>query len=239
VDIPLARRRPEVTLHRGSPPANQPIRHDLRSARAVYCLGEQRRLIVPALEEPGPVQGYWDQQIGSGEDLAAGTVHPPSESGSRVGMVAMLESEQEAAAVLVVAQHCASLMPGRRLTRTAAANCVLAHGMGKGQTAKHAPGRREESNATPAPTAQRIWLIDDLAAGKAARWQHAVDERPTDPSQPIGSPRGKGCRCLHHDTSSACGRIRQLPSLFFRYCPRGPRFRDAAHTHLDQETPAY
>src|SRR6516165_511434 len=137
-------------------------------------------------------------------------------------MVAMLEPEQEAAAVLVVAQHRASLMPSRRLTRTVAANCILAHRMGKGQTAKHAPGRREESDATPAPTAQGIRLIDDLAAGKAVRRQHAVDERPADPSQPIGSPRGKGCRCLHHDTSSGCGRIRQLPSLFSRYCPRGP-----------------
>jgi len=134
----------------------------------------------------------------------------------------MLEPEQEAAAVLVVTQHRASLMPGRRLTRTVAANCILAHRMGKGQTAKHAPGRREESDATPAPTAQGIRLIDDLAAGKAVRRQHAVDERPADPSQPIGSPRGKGCRCLHHDTSSGCGRIRQLPSLFSRYCPRGP-----------------
>jgi len=51
-----------------------------RIAKAPWTL--QRRLIVPALEEPGPVQGYWDQQIGAGEDLAAGTVHPPSKRGS-------------------------------------------------------------------------------------------------------------------------------------------------------------
>src|SRR6516225_8401610 len=99
-------------------------------------------------------------------------------------MIAMLESEQEAAAVLVVTQHRTSLMPGRRFTRTVAANCILAHRMGKGQTAKHAPRRREESDATPAPTAEGIRLTDDLAAGKTARRQHAVDERPTDPSQP-------------------------------------------------------
>ena len=152
-----------------SPPANQPIRRDLRPAHGVHCLGKQRRLVVAALEESRPMQRYRDQQIGAREDLAARTVHPPPERGSRVGMVAMLEPEQEAAAVLVVTQHRASLIPGRPLTRTVAANCILSHRMGKGQTAKHAPRRREECDSTPAPPAQSIGLIDDLAAGKAAR----------------------------------------------------------------------
>jgi hypothetical protein len=74
--------------------------------------------------------------------------------------------------------------------------------MGKGETAEHAPRRREKGDPAPAPAAQRIRLLDDLTAGKAARRQHAVDDGPADSPQSVGRPGGKSCRCLHHDTSS-------------------------------------
>jgi hypothetical protein len=126
-----------------------------------------------------------------------------------VGMVAMLEPEQEAAAVFVVTQHGARLVPDGPPARAVPTDCILAHWMGKGQTTKHAPRRREEGDPAPAPAAQRIGLFDDLTTSKAAWRQHAIDERPTDPPQSVGSPGGKGCRGLHDDTSSGCGRIRQ------------------------------
>jgi len=208
-DIALARRRPEVTLCRCPPTANQPIGRDLGPARGTHRVSEQRRLVVAALEEPGPVQRHRDEQIGAREDLAAGTVHPFPKRGGRVSMVAVLEGEQQAAAVLVVAQHRARLMPSRRLSRTVATDRTFAHRMGKRQTAKHTPRRRKEGDPTPAACAQGIGLIDNLTTGQTARRQHTVDERPADPSQSIGRFGGKGCRSRHDDPSSGCPRVRQ------------------------------
>src|SRR5215468_10355079 len=116
-DVAFARRWPEVTLHRGSPPPKQPVRRDLGPARGMDCLGEQCRLVIAALEEPGPMQRHRDEQIGAGEYIAAGTLHPLPERCSRMGMVAMLEPEQEAPAVVVVPQHGARLIPDRPLAR--------------------------------------------------------------------------------------------------------------------------
>jgi hypothetical protein len=75
-DVAFARRRPEVPLHRGPPPPNQPVRRDLGPARSMHRPGEQRRLVIAALEEPGPMQRHRDEQIGAGEYISAGTLHP-------------------------------------------------------------------------------------------------------------------------------------------------------------------
>jgi len=111
-----------------------------------------------------------------------------------------------------------SLLPGRRLSRAVATDRILAHRMGKRQPAQRAPRRRKEGDPAPAAAAQRIGLIDDLTAGKAARRQHAVDERPTDPPQSIGRPGGKGCRDVHDGTSSGRGRFRQPVAERQRRC---------------------
>jgi hypothetical protein len=96
-------------------------------------------------------------------------------------MVAMLEPEQQAAAVLVISQYGARLVPDGPVARALATDSILTHRMGKGQTAKQTPRRREEGDPAPTPTTQRIRLFDHLATREAARRQHAVDKRPTDP----------------------------------------------------------
>ena len=99
------------------------------------------------------MQRHRDEQIGAGEYVSAGTLHPLPERCGRVGMVAMLEPEQEAPAVFVVTQHGARLVPDRPLARASPTDCILAHRMRKGQTAKHAPRRHEEGDPAPAPAA--------------------------------------------------------------------------------------
>src|SRR5262249_36783257 len=145
--------RAEVTLHRGPPAADQPIRCDLRSPGSVHRLGEERCLVVSSLKEPGPVQRHRNEKVSAGEHLAATTVHPPPECRRYVGAVPMLQPEPERSAVLVVSQPRTRLIPGRALARTAAANGIFAHRMGKRQTAKHAPGRGKEGDPAPAPAA--------------------------------------------------------------------------------------
>jgi len=175
----------------------------------MYRLGKQSCLVVATLKEPGPMQRHRDKQVGASEYVRAGTLHPPPEGGGGVCMVAMLEPEQQAAAVLVVTQYGARLVPDGPVARAVATDSILTHRMGKGQTAKQTPRRREEGDPAPTPTAQRIRLFDHLATREAARRQNTVDKRPTDPPQSIGCPGSKGCRGLHNDTSSGCGCIRQ------------------------------
>jgi hypothetical protein len=109
----------------------------------MYRLGKQGRLVVTTLKEPGPMQRHRDKQVGAGEYVRAGTLHPPPEGSSRVCMVAMLEPEQQAAAVLVVTQYGARLVPDWPLARAVATDRILTHRMGKGQTAKHHGGAKK------------------------------------------------------------------------------------------------
>ena len=50
--------------------------------------------------------------------------------------------------------------------------------------------------------AERILLIDRLAAGETARRQDAVKHGPADTPQPAGNVGGEGCPGVHRDTSS-------------------------------------
>jgi hypothetical protein len=127
------------------------------------------------------VQRDRDEEVGAGKDLAAGTVHPAPERRRHVGAVAMLQSEHETPAVFVVTQDRARLIPGRALARASAAQRIFSHRMRKRHTAQHAPRRREEADPVPAPAAQRIRLVDELAAGQAARRQHAIDDGSAEP----------------------------------------------------------
>src|SRR4029077_18646646 len=98
-------------------------------------------------------------------------------------------------------------IPIPALAGAVAAQRVVAHRMRKGQAASDAPRRRKKGDACPTTAAQRIRLVDSLAAREAAWRQHAVDDSPADPQKPAGGFADKGCRGLHRYTSSGCGRI--------------------------------
>ena len=76
-------------------------------------LRQHRRLVVAAREKPRPMQRHRHQQIGLGEKLAAGAPHPARRSaGARCEPVAMLEGQDQPAAVVVVAQRRARAVAG-------------------------------------------------------------------------------------------------------------------------------
>jgi hypothetical protein len=87
----------------------------------------------------------------------------------------------------------ARAVPARLLPGAIGAHRILAHRMREGQAADRAPGRREKGHPGPTAAAQRLRLVDDRAAGEAARRQDAVDDGTADPPQ-LGR---KGCRKLH------------------------------------------
>jgi hypothetical protein len=68
-------------------------------------------------------------------------------------VVAVLEPEDKAAAVLIVTQHRARLVPDWSTARADAAKRIFAHRIWKRQAAEHAPRRREEGDPAPAPAA--------------------------------------------------------------------------------------
>lgn len=141
------------------------------------------------------MQGHRHEDVGAVENFASCPVHPPPESAGNVGVVGMFQPKDETAAVFVVAQNRAGPVPGSPLASAVAAHRILAHRVRKWQTAAGAPRRREEGDAAPAAPAQRIRLFDGLAAGKATRRQHDIDETAADPPQ-----MGNCCRGLHRHT---------------------------------------
>jgi hypothetical protein len=169
-----------VTLHGRAPPAHQPIGRNLGSAGRPNGVREQGRLIVTTPEKPGPMQRYRNQEVRSCENFAAGTVHPATERPRNMGVIAMLEPENEAAASFVVPKHGARLVPGRLLTGAVPAQCILSNRMREWQAAQHAPRWRKERDPSPTSAAERIRLVDEIAAGKTAGRQHAVDDGPAD-----------------------------------------------------------
>src|SRR5260370_20112042 len=108
-----------------------------------------------------------------------------------MGAVAMLQPEHEAAAVLVVTEHRARPIPAPALAGAGAAQRVVAHRMRKGQAATHAPRRRKEGDARPTAAAQRIRLVDSLAASEAPRRQHPVDDGPANHQKPAPNSDAK------------------------------------------------
>jgi hypothetical protein len=142
---------------------------------------EQGRLIVTTPEQPGPMQRYRNQEVRSGENFAAGTVHPATERPGNMGVIAVLEPEDKAAAPFVVTKHGARLIPGRPLAGAVPAQRILSDRMREWQAAQHAPRWRKERDPAPTPAAERIRLVDEIAAGKTAGRQHAVDDGPADP----------------------------------------------------------
>ena len=83
-----------------------------------------------------------------------------------MGAVAMLQPQDEPPAVLIVTERRACAVPASPGAGTGAANCSLAHWVGKRKTASGTPWRNKKGDPTPAPAAQRIGLVDRLAAGE-------------------------------------------------------------------------
>jgi hypothetical protein len=171
-----------MTLHRRSPPPHQPIGRDLGSTGGPNGMRKQCGLIVTTPEKPGPMQWYRNQEIRSGENFAAGTVHPATKRPRNMGVIAVLESEHKAAAPFVVAKRGARLIPGRPLAGAASAQRVLSDRVRKWQPAQYAPRRCKERNPAPTPAAERIRLINDVAAGQTPRRQHAINDGAADPT---------------------------------------------------------
>ena len=144
-------------------------------------MGEESRLIVAALKQPGPMQRHRDEEIGAGEDIRSRAVHPAPERASDMGAITVLQPEHQMSAIPVVAEHRTRLIPGPPLAGTVRAQRILIHRMRKRRAAKHAPGLREKRDPRPTAAAQTVGLIDDFAAAEAARRQHPVDYCPAHP----------------------------------------------------------
>ena len=84
-------------MHGSAATADQPVRCDLGTAGRADRLRQQRRLVVAALKQARPVQRHRDEQVGAGEDLTSGAVHPAPERPSHMGSVAVLQPEHEMA----------------------------------------------------------------------------------------------------------------------------------------------
>src|SRR5262249_52856820 len=96
------------------------------------------------------MQRHRDEEIGAGQDFAPGAVHPPPERMRHMGPVAVLQGEDEPAAVPVVTQHGACAIPAAPISSAFGAYCILAHWVRKGHAADHTPGRSKEGHAAPA-----------------------------------------------------------------------------------------
>ena len=143
-------------------------------------MGQQRRLIVTTPKKTSPMQRYRNQEVRSCENVAAGTVHPAPERPRNMGVIAVLEPEDQAAAPFVIPKRSARLIPGGPLAGAVPAQRILSDRMREWQAAKYAPGRRKKRDPAPTPAAERIRLVDEIAAGKAAGRQYAVDHRSAD-----------------------------------------------------------
>jgi NADH dehydrogenase [ubiquinone] 1 alpha subcomplex assembly factor 5 len=139
------------------------------------------------------------QQLGVGENLAAGAVHPAPERAGEMRVVAMLEHQRQAAAVAIVAHHRPRPVPAGLSARAVGADGVVTHRMRERHAARRAPRRREEGHRRPAMTAQRTLFADARAARQAARRQHAIDDGAAQAAQ-LGR---KGCGELHRHPSSS------------------------------------
>lgn len=169
-----------MTLHRRSPPAHQPIGRHVGSAGGPNSIREQRRLIVTTPKKPGPMQRYRNEEVRSCENFAAGAVHPATERPCNMGVIAVLEPENKATAPFVVTKYGARLIPGRPFAGAVPAQRIFSDRVREWQPAQYAPRRCKERDPAPTPAAERIRLVDEIAAGETAGRQHAVDDGPAD-----------------------------------------------------------
>jgi hypothetical protein len=79
------------------------------------------------------MQRHRHQQVGAGQHLGAGAVHPSPESTGEMRLVAVLQHQHEASAVPIVPQHGTRAIPARLLAGAVGADRVLAHRVRKRQ----------------------------------------------------------------------------------------------------------
>jgi hypothetical protein len=100
------------------------------------------------------MQGHRRHDVGGGQQLAAGARQPAPESGCRVRAVGMLESENQAAARLVVAEHGAGPREGRRVAQAGAAAQALPTVAQAGSNSNGRPQHSHSGGASQAILAQ-------------------------------------------------------------------------------------
>jgi hypothetical protein len=96
--------RTQFALRGGTPAAAQQIGDEERGAPTRHQAAQQRRLVVSAPGEAGPMQRHRRHQISLVQKLAARRRHPGREARRGVQTVGMLEAQDQFAAALFVGQ---------------------------------------------------------------------------------------------------------------------------------------
>lgn len=156
------------------------------------------------MQEPRPMQRDRHQQLGLDNKLAAEPHHPTAECARNIGPIRMLEPQHQVTTALVVTKHRSGPIPCMLASCAIGADRRIADRVRKRQAAHGAPRWREKGNAAPAAAAERVRLLNNLAASEASWRQHDIDQPAAGTAQlSYGSP-GEGCRCQHRYTSSVC-----------------------------------
>ena len=124
------------------------------------------------------MQRHRRDQLGLGQQFAAGAGHPAAAGARHVGAVAVLERQHEALALVVVDQRRPRPAKARRAPEAGAALRRRPEILGEGHAAARAMGRGDEAEARPAGNTERTGLGDDFVTAEAQRRQDRIEQPP-------------------------------------------------------------
>ena len=135
--------------------AQQPVGAHLDPAQLADRMGQHRRLVVAAREEPRPMQRHRHDHIGFGEQRGPGAAHELAQRRRELQPVAMLEGQHQRPAFLVVAQGRARPGEGRLVARAQGAERPSPRSRSKGrpQQAQQGAPRNRSCASTAAHSA--------------------------------------------------------------------------------------
>src|SRR5581483_2211176 len=165
----------EMTLAASRPPADQRLRLDRAVRDPADRVGEETGLIEAPQGKAGPVQRHRDDQRAIGDELGARPRHPACETGCQLGAIGMLETEDQIAALVVIAEDGAGTLIGRAFHQAGAAKRARRGFELERLAATGATGRREPGELQPTGRAKAVLAAENVAAFQAARRQYGIE----------------------------------------------------------------